>query len=167
MPELRNIKHERFAQERSRGASATAAYIAAGGAKNGAGQSAYRLSKRADVQARIAEIQREREHINAASTELAIERVAISKESLILELAKIGFADFDPKKAKVSDKQQALMNIAKLFGWVSTKEVLEKLSNEELMAIIREGQEMVKEYDRQQAEKQEKPPKPGKPKLVA
>ena len=52
---------------------------------------------------------------------------------------------------------------------IDTMEVddLEKLSNEELMAIIREGQEMVKEYDRQEAEKQKPPKRGGKPKLVA
>ena len=118
MPELQNAKHERFAQEISRGASATAAYIAAGGAENSAGQSAYRVRKRADVQQRIAEIQREREHINAAATELAIERAAVSKEGVIRELAKIAFADIDPKEAKMSDKTAALMNIAKLSGWL-------------------------------------------------
>ena len=73
---------------------------------------------RADVQQRIAEIQREREHINAAATELAIERAAVSKEGVIRELAKIAFADIDPKEAKMSDKTAALMNIAKLSGWL-------------------------------------------------
>ena len=43
------------------------------------------LGKRADVEERSAEILRECERINAASTELAIER-AISKESFMLKL---------------------------------------------------------------------------------
>ena len=142
MPELRNAKHERFAQEISRGASATAAYIAAGGAEKGAGQSAYRLRKRADVQERIAEIQREREHINAAATELAIERAAVSKEGVIRELAKIAFADIDPRAAKISDKTAALMDIAKLFGWIVERreqknvDEFEKMTDEELDAEI-------------------------------
>jgi hypothetical protein len=70
--ELRNTKHERSAQEFSRGTTTTAA---AGCVKNADGQGAYRLSKRADVQAPLAEIQRECEHINAGSTELAIEGI--------------------------------------------------------------------------------------------
>jgi hypothetical protein len=70
--ELRNTKHERSAQEFSRGTTTTAA---AGCVKNADGQGAYRLSKRADVQAPLAEIQRECEHINAGSTELAIDGI--------------------------------------------------------------------------------------------
>jgi hypothetical protein len=139
------------------------AYIAAGGARNGAGQSACRLSKRADVHARIAEILREREHINAASTELAIVRAAISKESLILELAKIGFADIDPRKAKVSDKTAALMSIAKMLGWIVDRQAvmevddLEKLTKEEFVKLLIEGD------PDSPAEKEEKKPLRCKP----
>ena len=55
---------------------------------------------------------------------------------------------------------------------IETKQVddLEKLSNEELMAIIREGGAMVAEHDKAMAEREaakEPPKRGGKPKLVA
>jgi hypothetical protein len=56
MPILRNARHEAFARALVRGASATAAYIAAGYSGNGAGQSASALLKNSNVAVRVAEL---------------------------------------------------------------------------------------------------------------
>jgi len=56
MPILRNPRHERFAQLRAGGARPSDAYRSLGYSKEGAAQSAAKLSKRADVRERIDEI---------------------------------------------------------------------------------------------------------------
>ena len=57
MPVLFNSKHERFAQNVTKGLSATKAYISAGYSKAGAKQNASRLMAKDDVLARIKELQ--------------------------------------------------------------------------------------------------------------
>lgn len=77
---LTNARHERFAQERVKGLSVDAAYIAAGFKPNRG--NAARLNANESVLARIAELQG-----NAAN------RAEITAERVLRELAKIGFAD--------------------------------------------------------------------------
>ena len=57
MPVLTKSRHERFVQSIISGANATGAYIAAGYSKNGAAQSAQRLLKNIEIQARKAELE--------------------------------------------------------------------------------------------------------------
>jgi hypothetical protein len=57
MPILSNSKHERFAQNVTKGLSATKAYVSAGYSKAGAEQNASRLMTKDDVLARIKELQ--------------------------------------------------------------------------------------------------------------
>jgi phage terminase small subunit len=84
---LRNPRYERFAQGLAEGKPAYQAYIDAGFAKVGAAQSASRLkSQRAGIRERVAEILQEREQIDAAGTQLAIERTAIDKGWVIERL---------------------------------------------------------------------------------
>jgi phage terminase small subunit len=59
MPELKNPKHEKFAQGIVSGLSATKAYIFAGYEGRGAAGSADRLQKNAEVCVRIAELRAE------------------------------------------------------------------------------------------------------------
>lgn len=189
MAQLEKARHERFAQGIAAGKPAAKAYAEAGFSARTARVSAYKLlaSKHARIRDRVAEILREREQIDAEATRLAIERIALTKERVALELAKIGFAnmldymkvtpsgypviDFSRlscdqaaalheitvdeymddrgdertvKKAKfkLADKRAALMDIAKLFGWIierrEQKNVseFEKMTDEELDAEI-------------------------------
>jgi hypothetical protein len=57
MPVLTNHRHDRFVQGLISRGTATAAYIAAGYSKRGAAQSAQRLLKTAEIQARKAELE--------------------------------------------------------------------------------------------------------------
>ena len=166
---LRNPRYERFAYGLADGKPAYQAYIDAGFAKVGAAQSASRLlkSQRAGIRERVIAILHEREQIDAEVTKLAIERTAITKERVAVELGRIGFANMmdymrvgpsgDPVldftgltreqaaaltevtvddyidgrgenarevrkvKFKLGDKRAALMDIAKLFGWIVEK----------------------------------------------
>ncbi len=80
MPILANPRHELFAQERAKGLSYAAAYVAAG-FKPHTGN-AYRLSQNESVKARVIEI-----------LQGAAERSGVTVDRVINELAKIGFAD--------------------------------------------------------------------------
>ena len=55
MPELKNTRHERFAQGLAQGMSATAAYAQAG--YEPSGQNAGRLTKNDEIQASVSELQ--------------------------------------------------------------------------------------------------------------
>lgn len=95
MPVLKNAKHERFAQGISEGMSGAEAYVWAGYDSNAkaAAVSATRLLKDAKISGRIADLLKRREDIEIRATERAVEKLAISKERILSELAKIGFAD--------------------------------------------------------------------------
>jgi hypothetical protein len=58
MPQLTNLRHERFAQEIAKGKNGTDAYLAAGYAlaRDAAARNAYRLRSREDIKARIDEL---------------------------------------------------------------------------------------------------------------
>lgn len=58
MPELKNPRHEQFAQGVARGLSAAAAYLAAGYQTVGSAQSAGRLLRNVDVQGRVLELKK-------------------------------------------------------------------------------------------------------------
>lgn len=98
MPALKNPKHERFAQAYVRGETAgngAASYLAAGYDCTPAAASvaATRLLKAAKVISRVAELQGQVAAIEAKATERAVEKLAVTKESIIGELARIGFAN--------------------------------------------------------------------------
>ena len=95
MPALRNAKHERFAQNVSNGMDGGKAYIEAGyeSNANAAAVSANRLLKNPQVAARIRELLERRQQIEIKATEKAVNKLAIDKERILSELAKIGFAD--------------------------------------------------------------------------
>lgn len=91
MSQLPNTRHERFAQEIAAGKSLEDAHRAAG--YKGDRRNADALRKRKDISRRIHTILHTRDHIEAKAVERAIERTAITKQRVLEELAKIGFAN--------------------------------------------------------------------------
>lgn len=91
MPILRNPKHERFSQNLASGMSLLDAYEDAG-FKPDRGN-ASRLQQKDSILRRVQELFDSRAVIDAKATEIAIEKLAITKEAVLGELAKIGFAD--------------------------------------------------------------------------
>lgn len=82
MAALGNAKRERFCLEYAKDGNATRAYIRSGYSENGAAQSAERLLRNAEVQRRIAELQRGIER-----------RAAVDADWVVGELTKIAKAD--------------------------------------------------------------------------
>ncbi|WP_406853505.1 terminase small subunit [Alsobacter sp. KACC 23698] len=80
MPVLKNAKHERFAQEISKGATADEAYALAGYSPHRS--NAARMSANEHIRSRVEEI-----------LSKAADKVGVTVERVISELAKIGFAD--------------------------------------------------------------------------
>lgn len=94
MARLRNPKWEKFAQAYVRGETAgdrVGSYKAAG--YKGDHRDVHKVLNKPEVAARIAELQEQLDAIERQAHERAIEKLAISKESVIAELAKIGFAN--------------------------------------------------------------------------
>src|SRR5438477_11178693 len=91
MPLLRNPKHERFAQELAKGKHLERAHRVAGYRTDR--RNAQQLRQRDDISRRIEELLANRDKIDVRATERAIERTAITKQRVIEELAKIGFAN--------------------------------------------------------------------------
>jgi phage terminase small subunit len=91
VPVLPNPRHERFCQELAKGKTADEAYVLAGYTSNRA--NAGKLRRKEHIRTRTEEILDKREAIDVAATAKAIEKLAITKESVLGELAKIGFAN--------------------------------------------------------------------------
>jgi phage terminase small subunit len=91
MSVLRNPKHERFAQEIAKGKTLEEAHRVAGYRADR--RNAQHLRQRDDISRRIEELLANRDKIDVRATERAIERTAITKQRVIEELAKIGFAN--------------------------------------------------------------------------
>lgn len=91
MPPLDNPRQERFAQELADGKPATEAHRIAGYAGNSG--NASRLQRDDTISARVAELLEERARMAAIATERAIEKLSLTKEMVLGELKKIGFAD--------------------------------------------------------------------------
>ena len=127
MAALRNARHERFALAVADGRSAGEAYVAAGyscGPQKARGHG-HRLRTREDVQNRIADLLHQQERIAEKGVERAIECTGITKSRVAAELARIAFGEVGGTGAaaiKVSDKRAALMDLARLFGWIIDKQ---------------------------------------------
>lgn len=91
MPVLKNSKHERFAQNLAAGMSQADAYEDAGYKPHRGNASTLAQDK--NILERVQELFDKRDYIDAKATEKAIEKLAITKEAVLAELAKIGFAD--------------------------------------------------------------------------
>ena len=95
---LKNLRWERFCQAFVRGETAgngNASYRAAGFRANprNAGSSAGDLLKRPEVRARIAELQAALSAIEERAITNSIERLALTREAVLGQLARIGFAN--------------------------------------------------------------------------
>jgi phage terminase small subunit len=88
---LRNPRHERFAQELAAGKPATEAYVLAGYRSNAGNASTLKADQ--NISKRVAEILANHERVEQEGLERAIERSAITKQRVLEELAKIGFAN--------------------------------------------------------------------------
>lgn len=108
MPALQNQKHERFAQELSKGKSQAEAYAEAGYAPSE--PNASRLTRNDKIRARVAEIQNR-----------AVVRTEITLASLMAEAAEIQAGALEAKQ--YSAATAALTAKAKLAGlWVERSE---------------------------------------------
>jgi len=84
MPILANAKHERFAQELANGKSPPEAYVIAGYSPNEG--NASRLKGNEKVRRRLTELLDDRNKIAVKATEKAVERSAITKETILSKL---------------------------------------------------------------------------------
>jgi hypothetical protein len=106
MPVLANERHELFAQGLAQGKTADEAYVEAGFKANRGNATRMKADER--ILARVAEL------LSRAAT-----GVVISRQRVLEELAALGFASLEPGGAiKDATKRAALMDIAKLEGWV-------------------------------------------------
>jgi phage terminase small subunit len=91
MPALKNARHERFAQELAKGTPASQAYEIAGFSHNTGNASTLKATE--SVSKRVGEILAREQLIDAKATEKAITKLAVTKERVLEELARIGFAN--------------------------------------------------------------------------
>lgn len=91
MPVLRNARHEKFAQLLAQGKTADDAYAQAGFKANRG--NAATLKQKQSIQERVSQLLEWAQTLERKATEKAIDKLAITKERVLAELAKIGFAD--------------------------------------------------------------------------
>lgn len=91
MPVLRNARHEKFAQLLAQGKTADDAYAQAGFKANRG--NAATLKQKQSIQERVSQLLEWNQTLERKATEKAIDKLAITKERVLAELAKIGFAD--------------------------------------------------------------------------
>ena len=91
MPRLKNTRHERFAMALAEGRAINASFVIAGFVANNGNAST--CAARPDIKARVAEIINEQVDMEKASIDLALQRLSITKERVLLELSNLGFAN--------------------------------------------------------------------------
>lgn len=91
MPVLKNARHEKFAQALSNGKTADEAYQLAGFKPNRG--NAATLKQKQSISNRITEILKQIEENDREANDRVIEKLAITKERVASELAKIAFLD--------------------------------------------------------------------------
>ena len=122
MPLLRNPKHERFAQELANGKSGAAAYRLAG--YKGDRRDATKLRHSPDVARRLEEILASRDRAETKAVERTIERTAITKQRVIEELAKIGFANMADYTRMVGSERVVDLADASLDHLAAVQEIV-------------------------------------------
>lgn len=117
MPVLRNPRHEIFAQALAKGVGTNEAFEAAGFKPNPG--NARRLKMDEAIAKRIEAILSEREHIHSRAVERAIERTAVTIESLTDDLARIAMkAEGLNNGPGLNAARAAKMDIARLNGMI-------------------------------------------------
>ena len=91
MPALKNARRERFCQEIANGKPLEVAHGLAGYVADR--RNAANLRNQNDIARRITELLDKREALDSAVTAKAMEKLAITKEAILSELAKIAFAN--------------------------------------------------------------------------
>jgi phage terminase small subunit len=91
MPILKNPRHEMFAQEVAKGSGVAEAYAAAGFKPNPG--NARRLKMNEAVAKRVEALLDRRSRIEETATKNAVERLSITKERILEELASIAFVN--------------------------------------------------------------------------
>jgi phage terminase small subunit len=108
MPSLKNQRHELFCIEVAKGLSAEKAYVAAGFAPTSARANAATLKLRKGVKERIAELIERRFTVEERGVERAIAKLALTKEAVLGELAKLAFANMADYMTVGPDGQPSL-----------------------------------------------------------
>ena len=122
MPVLRNVKHEKFAQEIAKGKTLEEAHRVAGYRADR--RNAQHLRQRDDISRRIEELLANRDKIDVRATERAIERTAITKQRVIEELAKIGFANMADYTRLVGSERVVDLTDASLDHLAAVQEIV-------------------------------------------
>jgi phage terminase small subunit len=91
VPALKNARHERFCQEVVKGKHIDEAYEVAGYAPSRS--NAHTLRRKKHIQERLCELFEKRDTIDSVATAKALEKLAITKEAILSELAKLAFAN--------------------------------------------------------------------------
>ena len=91
MTALKNPRHEMFAQEVAKGSGVAEAYATAGYKPNPGNARRLKLDKA--VAKRIEALLDRRNYIDETATKRAVEKLSITKERILEELASIGFAN--------------------------------------------------------------------------
>jgi phage terminase small subunit len=141
MPELRNLRHERFCQEYVRGphaGNATSAYEAAGFKRNKS--QASRLANAPHIVARITELRAAAAQALAQAADDAIARTGLTIERLIVEMEEA--RQLAMKNGQSSAAVGAVIAKAKIAGlWIEKRDPTNKyadLTDEQLERRIRE-----------------------------
>lgn len=120
MSALKNPKHERFAQELAKGATADEAYVAAGYKPNRG--NAARLKANESILARVAAIQER----GAVRAEITVARITES----LLEIAEEALKG---SESSLGVARQSYMDVAKLNGLIVEKRAQAQVSLEDLL----------------------------------
>lgn len=108
---LKNAKHEAFARAIARGVPSNKAYTIAG--YNEHRSNAAGLARKQHIQARVTELLTKIDEIENRATTKAVEKLAITKERILAELAKIGFANM-MDYVTIADNGDAHVDLSKL-----------------------------------------------------
>jgi phage terminase small subunit len=141
MPELRNLRHERFCQEYVRGphaGNATSAYEAAGFKRHQS--QASKLANAPHIVARITELRVAMAEAFSQATDDAIARTGLSIERLIVEMEEA--RQLAMKNGQSSAAISAVIAKAKIAGlWIEKRDATNKyadLTDEQLEQRIRD-----------------------------
>lgn len=138
MPVLKNARHERFAQELAKGATATKAYELAGYKPHDG--NAATLRGKQSVLDRVAELQGE---IASKMTD----DLAMTKDDVLKELAILAKATIAADNIKANDKRAACVDYARVKGWLIERHEhgdvgeFEALNNDQLEAWLEKRME--------------------------
>lgn len=109
MPVLSNARHERFAQELAKGKTATEAYELAGFKPDDG--NASKLASKQPVQDRVQEL-------TGSIAAKVVEETGIDRARILHELGTIALSPLGSEVVRSADKRAALVDYARIEGWV-------------------------------------------------